>query len=838
MNKLKEEGKVKTVSVDSFEQNNLVLVDEGHRGLAGDVWKEYRDKLSAEGFAFEYSATFKQALKSQKAKDMDMLMDEYGKAVIMDYSYKYFYNDGYGKDYRIYNLKETFDDEHRQLYLVGCMLSFYQQMKLFNTYRKEYTPFMIEKPLLIFVGNRVTAATNDAEMTDVEEILVFIDNFVKNKRDTIRLIGTIIDGKDTGLEDSNGNELFYQDFNPLKEIYNEEQTAREIYSDILHTVFNASVISDRPRLHMINMKHVDGEIALKIGEGNDYFGVISVGDTSALIKKCDADKISVETEEFSNESLFGNINSKDSSINILIGSRKFSEGWNSWRVSTMGLINFAKSEGSQAIQLFDRGVRLHGINGCLKRSSKAETDIAVPNHIERLETLTIFGVRAQYMEDFRKYLEMEDMDFNETVHEFEIPVVSRYDLVKGKKLKVIGLPKDKIFKKQSERITLDVPDEEFGKFLGRNVIIKDCRLKVQLIESEINLQAQSNTEEHIIEKKILPFLNYQRIFEELENYKNEKLYYNIIIDRDKLQDIMCAEGWYSLIIPADQLKVDSMIKLESVTNYAVMLLKAYMDRFFIYHKEKWEAPFLEYFELEAYDTNFEDKYVIRYTDIGKGDKNSDTIEKFTDEIKNELKKSGCLSRYSTSMNHSIITALDLHNHLYTPLLHLNAGSLKIQVSPVTLNNGEQQFMDKLKECLDNNPNLLSDREIYLLRNKSRVGMGFFEAGNFYPDFILWIIEQGTQRIGFIDPKGLNMVSSNDPKIEFYKTIKEMQARMQAKTHNETIFLNSFIMSTTSSLNLSERWVMDRYKRESKNVYCLDNDDCVANMLRKMIAEKP
>jgi hypothetical protein len=31
MNKLKEEGKVKTVSVDSFEQNNLVLIDEAHR---------------------------------------------------------------------------------------------------------------------------------------------------------------------------------------------------------------------------------------------------------------------------------------------------------------------------------------------------------------------------------------------------------------------------------------------------------------------------------------------------------------------------------------------------------------------------------------------------------------------------------------------------------------------------------------------------------------------------------------------------------------------------------------------------------------------------------------
>ena len=56
MNKLKEEGKVKTVSVDSFERNNLVLVDEAHRGMTSSdgVWYDYRTRLSEEGFAFEY----------------------------------------------------------------------------------------------------------------------------------------------------------------------------------------------------------------------------------------------------------------------------------------------------------------------------------------------------------------------------------------------------------------------------------------------------------------------------------------------------------------------------------------------------------------------------------------------------------------------------------------------------------------------------------------------------------------------------------------------------------------------------------------------------------------
>src|SRR3546814_19182052 len=51
---------------------------------------------------------------------------------------------------------------------------------------------------------------------------------------------------------------------------------------------------------------------------------------------------------------------KDSRLNVLIGSRKFTEGWSSWRVSTMGLLNMGQGEGSQIIQLFGRGVRLKG----------------------------------------------------------------------------------------------------------------------------------------------------------------------------------------------------------------------------------------------------------------------------------------------------------------------------------------------------------------------------------------------------------------------------------------------------------------------------------------------
>src|SRR5690625_6411385 len=80
----------------------------------------------------------------------------------------------------------------------------------------------------------------------------------------------------------------------------------------------------------------------------------------------------------------------------------------------MGLMNIGKSEGPQIIQLFGRGVRLLGKDRSLMRSS-AMTNISKPENIELLETLQIFGLQANYMEQFRKYLKEEGIDTEERV---------------------------------------------------------------------------------------------------------------------------------------------------------------------------------------------------------------------------------------------------------------------------------------------------------------------------------------------------------------------------------------------------------------------------------------
>ena len=849
MNKLKEEGKIKTVSVDSFEQNNLVLVDEGHRGLSGDVWYDYRTRLSSEGFAFEYSATFKQALNAnaagntQKAKDERALMEEYGKSIIMDYSYKYFYGDGYGKDYRIYNLQGSVDAEHRHLYLVGCLMSFYQQMKLFETKTDELREFRIEKPLLVFVGNRVTAPVKSSGLsqaekellTDVEEVLVFLNTFLSNRALSIEHIRAVLN-EDTGLIDGSGKELFYRDFQALQDIFGQDMDPAVIFADILRIVFNTDGNADEPRLRLENIRQVSGEIGLKVGEYGDYFGVINIGDTSGLLKNCEQKGIIVSNEEFVSESLFRSINAQNSKIKILIGSRKFTEGWNSWRVSTMGLINFAKGEGSQAIQLFGRGVRLKGYEGCLKRSRKLDASVKIPKHIELLETLTIFGVKAQYMEDFKSYLEQEGTPTNETVHEFRLPVISRFSEVQGKKLHVIKVKDGANFKQQARRLILDKPDQGFLRYLLKSKTIIDCRSKIQSIDSTFSFKIEAMPEEHILPANELPLLDMQRIFEELQQYKSEKRYFNISIVADKLLGILQTEGWYVLLIPKRHLEINTLVKLEAATDYAIMALKSYMDKFFKYEKERWEAPMLEYAILDADDRNFVDEYTITYAQQHPLDTTSDKLETFISEISTILQANNGLDVYKKDSFHGRLVLFDFKSHLYAPLICLEKSNLKIQVSPVALNTDEMLFVDHLKTYVETHSSELEGKSLYLLRNKSKVGIGFFEAGNFYPDYILWIDTEDKQYISFIDPKGLLHIRSDDPKVEFYKTIKELETRLAPTADGKTVVLNSFIMSGTPASQLRQWWLMERSQREEKNVYTLDNPECVELMIDKILGK--
>ena len=353
-------------------------MDEGHRGATGSkegAWMKARNRLCEQGFSFEYSATFGQAMKGKGKK----LEQEYVKCILFDYSYKYFYKDGFGKDYRILNLADDTDEEKRQLYLTACLLAFYQQQRLYRDKASEFKVFHLENPLWVFVGGRVTAVRteNKRKVSDVVDILLFLAEFVKQKRHSVKLLNRLLSGK-SGLHDQRGKKSSQP---PLPSLTKCGLDGEQAYDDILKVLFNSATPA---KLHVENLKGTDGEIALKLGD-NEPFGLINVGDATELCRLCEdhEEELVVTDKEFSG-SVFDRLKEKDSRINILVGSKKFMEGWNSWRVSTMGLMNVGKSEGSEIIQLFGRGVRLKGYLECLKRSS-ALKDIAKPEYIHLLE---------------------------------------------------------------------------------------------------------------------------------------------------------------------------------------------------------------------------------------------------------------------------------------------------------------------------------------------------------------------------------------------------------------------------------------------------------------------
>lgn len=106
-------------------------------------------------------------------------------------------------------------------------------------------------------------------------------------------------------------------------------------------------------------------------------------------------------------------------------------------------------------------------------------------------------------------------------------------------------------------------------------------------------------------------------------------------------------------------------------------------------------------------------------------------------------------------------ALFFGRHLYQPLIHLGKGAVK--VSPVALNKGEKNFVEHLRSFYETEVKFFEDRQLYLLRNMSRGrGIGFFEAGNFHPDFIVWLLVGAKQYVTFVDPKGILRSGDNGP----------------------------------------------------------------------------
>jgi len=831
--RLRDEMGEKTIAIDAFEGNNLVLVDEGHRGASGGedgAWMRFRNALCEKGFSFEYSATFGQAVKGKPK-----LTELYAKNTLFDYSYRYFYGDGFGKDYQILNLDQGTQESHLELYLVACLLSFFQQQRLYREQASAFRPFNIEKPLWIFVGGSVTATLATRDASDIVEILQFLSRYVSDRAGSIQRIDRVLN---QGLVTSTGRNLFAERFRYLNTC---GLTPSQIFDETLATLFNAP---GGGQLYIENLKGASGEVALRLGAENDAFGVINVGDDSKLVKLCSDNGLATGDREFSG-SLFHEINKPHSPVNLLIGSKKFTEGWSSWRVSTMGLMNVGKGEGAQIIQLFGRGVRLKGYDLSLKRSSKVQLpdEVARPKHMSVLETLGIFGIHADYMAQFRDFLEEEGLPTNDDRIEFLLPVINNLGT---QKLRTIRLKKSingvntefgDAFRKLAPVPTLAPPNPPLDprtETLQRTPLVLNWYPKIQAMRSGGLLGGDGDAapnSTHLTNRHVA-FLDLDQLYFELERFKAERGWYNLNLTRDGISGLLADQSWYTLMIPAEELGFDSFEKVRLWQEIALSLLKKYTERYYKFRKSEWELPHLEYRDLEANDPNF-----LSANEAGESGYYRILIERSQEEIVAKLEELKALITKGELKPWEFqgMKAVWFGKHLYEPLLYLD--HKVVEITPVALNKGERQFVEDLKAFHDDSKAFFAEKELYLLRNLSRGrGVGFFEAGNFHPDFILWLLVGGRQHVVFVDPKGIRNLGATDPKIAFHETIKEIEARLG----DANVKLDSFIVSNTPSHVMRMLWSMDKPAMSSRNIVFQeeDKDTYIGSMLQAVVDRVP
>jgi hypothetical protein len=776
-----KKGEGLSVDVSYFsENNNLVFIDEGHKGQSSEekTWKKLREALAKEGFIFEYSATFGQVIR----KNTGLLLEEYSKAIIFDYSYRYFFSDGYGKDFYSYNsILKDYNEVQTNIVLTAGLLTYYEQLELFEQYRENLREYKIEKPLWIFVGSKVVGKSetkdNIQQTSDVINILIFLDRVLTNITWFQQQIDILLSGE-SGLIDPKGNDIFRDRFHYVRaSVLSAEK--------ILNKIFNGN-----RSLDLYEIKNAEGEIALRAGNSEQIFGIINIGDVDGLKKKI---KEALPGNEVKPDNIlrsqFDRINEKDSQINMLIGSKKFIEGWNSWRVSNMGLLNMGASEGPQIIQLFGRGVRLKGKNKSLKREDTQRYEL------KTLQTLSIFGVNANYIKAFLDNIDNE-LDIPEDV---EIPI--RFNRKDDWDNKIFTVKTSESFEFKKELVSL-----KYIQQIAQRITI-DLRPKVTVTSGMTSALADSQADYHLETNPLInPFfstlLDWEGLYLSLNTFRLARGYFNLVLDKEMLKEII-ARNNYQLLLLRNQIDSTAFELKIKLNRYAEMVLKDYLNKFYADIEKKHLTNNLQARLLDSsmFPELFpeDQKLILKVPKkmVQEVIKLKEVVENF---YKNDVKR---------------VPTIHFDNHLYSPIASFSKGSdyEEIKSYPVKLNNGETEFIKNLRTYLLSKSTELVGKEVFVLRNLSRgKGIGFFvETASFYPDFIIWIKQEKQQDIIFIDPKGILMLGNvNDEKVRFCThTINEIQDAVVHKLKeegNEIILkLHAYILSVTPYVKVKPKF---------------------------------
>jgi hypothetical protein len=409
---LSDERKEKIVDFRSYDNNGnwYLILDEAHKGDRGDSKRQaIYTLLSRNGFMFNFSATF--------TDPMDYI------TCVYNFNLAKFIKDEYGK--HIFVSKQDISNLGRK----DASLEYEKQkilLKIFvllSAINKHYEKIrqidqkLYHKPLLLTLVNSVSTEDSDLELFFKE-----ISKIANGKLDK-QLLEIAKDDLIKEINDENSKLEFEDKYLPDREILTENiKTITE--KDILHQVFNAGSFG---KIEVIKIPSNNQELVFKLTTSDKPFALMKIGDISKWIKeKLDGYEI---IETFNNESVFKNLN-QDQDINILMGSRAFYEGWDSSRPNIILFINIGKGTDVKkfVLQSIGRGVRIQPLPNKRGRLTKLynsgeideELVEKIYEYVSPLETLFIYGTKADNLQEIVNTLKQESEDEENIGYLFEI----------------------------------------------------------------------------------------------------------------------------------------------------------------------------------------------------------------------------------------------------------------------------------------------------------------------------------------------------------------------------------------------------------------------------------
>ena len=694
--------------------NNYVILDEAHKGDKQDSKRQnIFSILSQNGFLFNFSATF------TDPSDIATTVYNLNQAVWV--------KKGYGKklflldnDLKAFKEKSDLNEIEKQRATLKSLLllALAKKYKLSNFYHD---------PMMVVFTNSVNTVEADAEL-----FFKTLQSISKDDLDDV-----FNEAKKELKDEFKATKYLVTDKNGEGVSELAEQVEKISFKELKELIF----YSNGGNIEAIINPKDKTEIAFKLDSTDKPFCLIKIGDISSWLKE-KLKNIKID-ETFKENSYFKSLD--DSSINILLGSRAFYEGWDTTRPNIMLFLNIGMDKEAKKFvtQSIGRGMRVESVDGSRQRidfidsSKKAE----ISQNAKTLETLFVVSTNKEAISSIVSWQKEQNsgIDWQEVE-------LTKNDLANSKTL---FIPTYKSHVVSANQIS------NKNSFVLSSKNKDDLKIYINGLGKEL-------------------FALRHKLF----NKKECDLFFEMV-NKDNTFFINENINYKSLDYLIDKLKSRLYIKQSRVDSF-----KPLNDEIVHFRKIKVREDKKEEFSEKLKET-IDLKYLSE----------NELKEKI---LNNEINIDDIPKYRKTFIEFDEAKLQKIVQHYYKPII---SGENLDWIKNIISEKSEILFLENLEKVCDeidkkydwwmfSKLSQYYDKEVYIPYTENS------EEKPFYPDFIFWLQKDNKQTILFIDPKGTKLADYQH-KIDGFedifldKTFDKMGVEIDVKlalinTKNDTV----------------------------------------------------